>query len=667
MAEPEDVLAEGALMVTRRVREAWASRGDGREDAAPTLRTLRRRLELFTAALFPGALAIGIAEVPVPPTFLRRFARRRTAHLHSSLALARVQGGRILLPERLGALPGLGVAARYRLLALEQGARAHRGTADGRPRQTTLERDLYLLAEAAAIDAMLSRMLPRLATAIRVSRREELADRRGPPRPSLREAAVERLVLQLLGAEPDVPTEPFIDSASPVESRRWAAEQREVISSLDGPYRGMVPVYLWGAIGEAPEMAPLPSPNGDDAPTGPTPRRHHSLPRRPRVRDASDDEDDEEPGTWMVRADDLQEKAEDPVGLQRPADRDEQADPGELGDALSELPEARLVRRPDPIAEVLASENPIPRTAAPPGDSRGGGVLYPEWDWRRDRYRLGACAVREHVAPEGPAAWVRHTLDRHASTLRSVRRDFERLRPRRLALRRQRDGAELDVDALVAAHADRRGGAVVDDRFHIDTRPLRRDAAIALLVDASASTDSWVTGDRRIIDIEKEALLVVVEALRSLGDPHAVLAFASEGPSRVGIQVLRRFDEPDGSDVVRRRIAGLEPDGFTRAGAALRHVTAGLMRQPARHRLLLLVSDGRPNDVDAYEGRYGIEDTRMAVAEARMQGAHIFCLTVDREAPRYAPRIFGRDFTVLPRLELLPQVLTRVLQQLVRA
>ena len=400
--------------------------------------------------------------------------------------------------------------------------------------------------------------------------------------------------------------------------------------------------------------------------TSPPPGRGRTLPRRPKIRDAAEDEDDAESGTWMLRADDLQEKAEDPRGLQRPADRDQHADPGELADALSELPEARLVRTPDPVSEALIGDDPIRRAPAVASVPQANGIAYPEWDWRAGGYRPVAAIVRERLAGEGNEAWVEATIRRHAALIRMVRRDFERLRPRRTALRRQRDGAELDVDALVAAYADRRGGAGGDERFYIDTRPGRRDAAITLLVDVSASTDGWVAGDRRIIDVEKEALLIVGEALTALGDPHAVLAFASAGPARVLVQGLKRFDEPAGTDLVRRRIAGLEPDGFTRAGAAIRHATAALARQAVRHRLLLLLSDGRPNDVDQYEGRYGVEDTRAAVAEARLQGVHVFCLTVDREAPRYATRIFGRDFAVLSRAERLPTVLTALLRDLVR-
>jgi nitric oxide reductase NorD protein len=368
----------------------------------------------------------------------------------------------------------------------------------------------------------------------------------------------------------------------------------------------------------------------------------------------------------MVRADDLQEKAEDPAGLRRPADRDQHADPGELADALSELPELRLVRSSEAVREVLVGEDPIRRRPGLGSAPQATGIAYPEWDWRAGAYQPRGAIVRERAAEEGDPGWVDAALHRHAAMVRGVRRDFERLRPRRTSLRRQPDGADLDVDAVLAAFADRRGGGVTDDRFYIDTRPLRRDVAIALLVDASASTDGWVSRNRRIIDVEKEALLIVGEALAALGDPHAILSFSGQGPARVEIRIVKRFDERAGPAEVRRRIAGLEPAGYTRTGAAIRHATIGLMRQTARHRLLLLLSDGRPNDLDQYEGRYGIEDTRVAVAEARLQGLSCFCLTVDREAPRYASRIFGRNFAVLPRAERLPTVLTALLRDLVQ-
>ena len=182
----------------------------------------------------------------------------------------------------------------------------------------------------------------------------------------------------------------------------------------------------------------------------------------------------------------------------------------------------------------------------------------------------------------------------------------------------------------------------------------------------SASTDAWVSTDRRIVDVEKEALLIVCDALDALGDRYGVFAFSGDGADDVSVVPLKRFDERVGV-TVRRRIAALDADRYTRLGAPLRHLTAALCREPAPRRLLLVLSDGKPNDVDVYEGRYGVEDTRQAVAEARRQGVAVFCLTVDRDAPRYAARIFGRaGYAVLHRTEQLPSVLIDVLRQLIR-
>lgn len=664
MAEPEDVIAEGALHATRFARELWARRTVGRAKTPPRLADLQRRLDLFIAAVFPGSPEIGVAEPPAPPTVLRKLLRYHTSHLTPNVALAFSDGVRIRLPAQLDSIPASEIPDRYRLLALEQAARLQRDSRSGEPSGDPLLRDLYLLSEAAAIDAMLVGMFPRFAAAVIAARREAAGERPVVRRVSPLELEVERLVVGLLLGDPGLPPAPYIVAESPEASLAWAHAQQKMLIGLSGTYRGMAPVSLWGTTIGSQEAAPAVIGIGD--PASAAVGRTRTLPRRPRSRKAIDDEDDAEPGTWMVRADDLQEKAEDPAGLQRPADRDQQADPGELADALSELPEARLVSTAGPVSEILVSEDPIPRVQGEPTGIRSSGLAYPEWDWQAAGYRIPGAIVRECSAKAGSRGWVDAALGRHASLIRAVRRDFERLRPRRLALRRQPDGAELDLDAVVAAYADFRGAGVADDRAYIDTRPVRRDAAIALLVDTSASTDGWVTGDRRIIDVEKEALLIVGEALAALGDPHTILAFGSAGPSRVTVQVLKDFVELDGRGAVRLRIAGLEPDGYTRVGAAVRHATAMLSRQSTRHRLLLLLSDGRPNDIDAYEGRYGIEDTRMAVAEARLQGIHLYCLTVDRQAPRYAARIFGSDYAVINRVASLPRTLTSLLRDLIR-
>ena len=386
------------------------------------------------------------------------------------------------------------------------------------------------------------------------------------------------------------------------------------------------------------------------------------------MRESADDEDDRQPGTWVIRADEPQESVEDPFGLQRPADHDEDADPEGLGDSLSELPEARAVRTPGRPREVLRSGDELER-AADSGAAvipAGSGISYPEWDWRARCYREPGAIVRERSAVKGDAAWVSSARARHARLVRRVRARFERLRPRPVRLDRQPDGSDLDLAACVTAAADARAGTAVDGRLYVDRRPARRELAVALLVDTSASTDAWVSADRRIVDVEKEALLVVCEALDALGDRYAIFAFSGEGPEDVSVLSVKGFGERT-SLAVHRRIAALDSDRYTRLGAPIRHVTAGLANERASRRLLLVLSDGKPNDVDLYEGRYGVEDARQAVREAHAQGISVFCLTVDREAPRYAGRVFGpARFAVLNRAEQLPVVLIDVLRQLVR-
>jgi nitric oxide reductase NorD protein len=391
--------------------------------------------------------------------------------------------------------------------------------------------------------------------------------------------------------------------------------------------------------------------------------------RRPRVRQAADDEDDANAGSWMIRADEPQESAEDPFGLQRPADRKEDADPEGLADSLSELPEARMVRTPGRPREVLHTADAPPRAAVTALSAAGtrAGIAYPEWDCRSNEYRQPGAIVRQPAAALGDPEWVRLVMARHGRLARRVRTRFERLRPRPVRLLRQADGPEIDVAAYVTAAADRRAGLTPDGRVYVARRPARRELSVALLLDVSASTDAWVSSNRRIVDVAKDAMVIVCEALDALGDRYGLFAFSGEGPHDVSVLPLKTFDEPSGP-AIKRRIAALDSDRYTRLGAPIRHLSAALGRESAAARLLLLLSDGKPNDVDLYEGRYGVEDTRQAVAEARAQGVTVFCLTIDREAPRYAGRIFGPSgFAVLHRPEELPVVLVDVLRHLIRA
>jgi nitric oxide reductase NorD protein len=666
MAEPEELILEGAHFATRVARDAWRRYGAAAEDRATSLTAVRTRLELFLTALLGTSLTIAPIEPPAPATWLSRLAhgpsRRRDRSPHSG-----TDGRRVCLPASLPpGTSGLDALTLYRLLAVEQAARLVRGTAQVSNEIGNAEtRDWFLIAEAAAVDRWIAREVPGLLPALLAARAFALVSRGGRRAPAT-DAPFDQQVDAFLTADPLTPPFPVAFDAVPEQSLAWAR-----IRTARRPRRRHRPAALpwyWGEI-LVPHrpLGPATTPPSEETGRSLPRPRVAEMRRRPRVREAGDDEDDSHAGTWVIRADEPQESVEDPVGLQRPADRDADADPEGLADSLSDLPEARMVRTPGPVREVLHSGDDIERV---PGETPVAparqGFVYPEWDHRLRAYRPRGAIVREPAAPLGDAVWVGLVKARHARLARRVRARFERLRPRNVRLDRQADGSEPDIAAWVGAFADTRAGVPLDGRVYVERRPSRRELAVALLTDVSASTDAWVTDARRIIDVEKEALLVVCEALDALGDRYGIFAFSGESAADVAVLRLKAFDESRSLEV-ERRIAALDADRYTRVGAAIRHVTSALGRERASRRLLLILSDGKPNDVDVYEGAYGVEDTRQAVAEAHLQGVTTFCLTVDREAPRYAGRIFGPSgFAVLRRTDQLPSVMVEVLRRLVQ-
>ena len=205
-------------------------------------------------------------------------------------------------------------------------------------------------------------------------------------------------------------------------------------------------------------------------------------------------------------------------------------------------------------------------------------------------------------------------------------------------------------------------GGACDDRVHLTMRDRSRDLAVVLLVDISLSSDAWIEG-RRVLDVEKEALTALAWGLDACGDAFSILTFTSRRHEDVRISTVKDFDETLG-EPVRRRIAALHPGHYTRMGAAIRHASARLAGRHERRRLLLLLSDGKPNDIDHYEGRYGIEDSRKAVGEARVDGTAVFAVTVDRRAENWVPFIFGRGgAAVVGHLGRLPEALPRIYRQ----
>lgn len=300
-------------------------------------------------------------------------------------------------------------------------------------------------------------------------------------------------------------------------------------------------------------------------------------------------------------------------------------------------------------------------------EERRGAFLYPEWDVTVGAYRPDWVALRPRRTRAGSPEWVEGTLRRRHAQVQQIKRQFEALRPERQRLRRQDDGEDFDLDAIVESHVDRRLGLPPSERPYARTREERRDIAVAFLVDLSGSMGGYVAGPRggeRVIDVAKEALTLLCEALTTLDDRHAVYGFS--GATRKGCEFYTVKDFAEGwDDETKRQLGGLAPLAYTRLGPPIRHTTTLLAAVPARVRLLLLLSDGRPNDFDAYGGEYGIADTRKALLEARGRELRTFCLTIDAEARDYMPRLFGPDnYATLSNIASLPRVLPELYRRL---
>jgi nitric oxide reductase NorD protein len=295
----------------------------------------------------------------------------------------------------------------------------------------------------------------------------------------------------------------------------------------------------------------------------------------------------------------------------------------------------------------------------------GPGEQLPEWDWRAQRLLPAHCAVQTFVARSGagfvPGAALR-------ATARRVRRRLETLRAAPHWVHGQRDGDELDLDAWVRQRSAAGGAVRHDDSPAVWHRRERgeRHLATLLLADLSLSTEAHVDNDQRVIDVVRDALYVFGEALTATGDAFQMLGFSSVRRQHVRLQHLKGFDEP-WNDTVRARLAALKPGYYTRMGAALRAATQRLAKRPERQRLLLLLTDGKPNDLDIYEGRYGLEDTREAVREARAAGLLPFAVTIDEQAADYLPQLFGaQGFALVRRPRELTGRLAQVYAQLTR-
>lgn len=291
---------------------------------------------------------------------------------------------------------------------------------------------------------------------------------------------------------------------------------------------------------------------------------------------------------------------------------------------------------------------------------------YDEWDHKIEDYRPGWCTLTEHRQTRTQEGFVASTFHEFGGIVTQIRRNFQLMRPERLRkMRFQEEGDDLDTDGLVEYVVDRRARVSSTSRVYIKRDKKDRDVTTAFVVDMSSSTDRKIDGRKRIIDIEKEALLLMCEALEAIRDEYAIYGFSGSGRDDAQFYVVKELGERY-DDRVKGRIGGIYARQKTRMGPAIRHATRRLAAADSHVKLMILLTDGKPYDSDTYQDNtYAQEDTKMALREARREKIHLFCVTVDREGADYLPHMYSdANFVIIDDVRTLPQKLPQLYRRL---
>ncbi len=300
--------------------------------------------------------------------------------------------------------------------------------------------------------------------------------------------------------------------------------------------------------------------------------------------------------------------------------------------------------------------------------------FYDEWDRELGDHRAKWCRVIQRENRRGARDFVEQVRTRYSGIISSIRHQFQMLRPESLRrIKGEIDGEDFDLQAVIDHHVDLKTTGRPSDRLYIRRIRRERDVAVSFLLDMSSSTARTITRHpnqpytrpgQKIIDIEKQGLVLMSEALEAVGDSYSISGFSSEGRRNVKYFIIKRFEEKYNQEV-ERRIGGITYHNNTRLGAAIRHAAAGLERQDARTRLLIVLSDGRPYDHDYGDSRYAREDTRTALRQSRIAGITPFCITIDRDSESELKDLYGEvGYTIIDDILSLPERLPGIYRRL---
>ncbi|MBF0142088.1 MAG: nitric oxide reductase [Magnetococcales bacterium] len=594
-------------------------------EAAVTLEEMRKILGMLFRTL-GGERHLELAAAVPERHGARRRWLPRLAGSDRRIALSSLEAGGLFLPERLSLFPERELnRGLYLWLAAFHACEGGSGV------------PLAWLPRCREVTRRAVMEFPGMASLFATLVAAHLRQRPLPealPRDEARREELLRRVLRELGQLATDSSGACGDSGLAVNSRE-AGDDPDAVTSLPKARGNPFPVPLWPApwAGErALELASRIAASDDPGEQTRSTRGKRQLPmRRQAERVAMPREDG---AVLPGRFESILSWA-DFVPVDRPHEEEDEAK--DAAALAADLDRLSVARDSKPVAARLRFDLDLPGAAVddlPVGD----GILLPEWDWKRGVLRADRCRLVSMLPREAPPRPLPPHLERPA---RRLRHQFEGFRPERHWLRRRTDGPEVDLDAWIAFQSQRlRGDWESDPRLYRGLVPGLRDLSCLLLADLSLSTSAWVGNERQVIEVIRETLLLFAEALAAVGDRLALYGFSSRRRDHVRFHLLKGFAERY-DDTVRGRILALKPGYYTRMGAGVRQATRLLAAEKASRRLLLLLTDGKPHDLDGYEGRFGNEDTRMSLIEARRAGIIPFVITIDDEATAYADHLFG--------------------------
>lgn len=333
------------------------------------------------------------------------------------------------------------------------------------------------------------------------------------------------------------------------------------------------------------------------------------------------------------------ETADEFNGVWRDFDGDDELEKHQ--DALEELSMKYTVRVDDTAHSVYQSDFLENITASECTDTAETAcMLYDEWDYKKRNYKPGFCKLYPLVLKEKDAAYYESTVQSHATVLTGLRKMLSNLKNKRQQVRRQSQGNEFDMDAVTDLMVDIRTGNTPTDKIYLSTPKKETDLSVLLLIDSSLSSDGYADGNR-IIDVEKQTAILFGEILNEYEVDFSINSFYSKTRNYSSYITLKGFDEKWSEG--RQRIGAMEPTGYTRIGTAIRHSGELLSARSARNKWCILISDGKPNDFDTYEGKYGIHDVRQALRELHQKQINTYAFAIETAARYYLPQLFGTN------------------------